>query len=160
MKFGTLKQQIMKSPLESQAVIRPKIKPLKKLLTSSILLTSLVDAFSILVIYLIVNTSSTPITDSSAANLPRAAHTNTLERGVIVRIEDNKYFVENKPVLKKYLVRALLSLRKKENSKNKTSLIIQSNRNSSFEDINPILVSGAASGFSKIKFAVIRKAKK
>jgi len=156
MKFGTLKNEMMKSPLGGQSVLRPKGNIVKKSLIATVILTSLVDAFSILVIYLIVNTStSNDIISAKDMVLPKSQQSIQLEQGTVVRVQKNGYFVNDKKVSLRGLPRMLLKIQQQARQQHKKlSLIIQADQNDGFSQLNPILVSSAATGFEKIKFAV------
>ncbi len=147
----------MTSPLVGLNRVRPKGARAKKTIMASVILTSLVDAFSILVIYLIINTSTSSeiLKNSKDIVLPQAKSTQTLEQGVVVKIANKRYFINDESVSKNQLIAKLHELKNQFESENKkVSLIIQADKKDAFSLINPILVSSAASGFEKIKFAV------
>ena len=83
-------------------------------MAADLLLTALVDAFSILVIFLLMSFSSTGdlLTIGKDTELPQARLTETLERNPVVKIEAGKIYLEDKPVTGDGLIAALLELRK------------------------------------------------
>src|SRR5262245_19552538 len=110
-----LKDQMLKSPLEAQSVVRPKNRKGKKTLLFSLTLTSLIDAFSILVIYLLLNfgASQSTVDISQGVDLPAASEMTTLDGGALIRIKDGKYFLEDKPVTLPEITAKLLDLRRR-----------------------------------------------
>ncbi len=160
MKHSVIKKTQMKSPLLGMTRLRPKQGRSRKQVVATILLTSLVDAFSILVIYLIVNTSASNdiLKDKNGVQLPMAQSSVSLEEGVVVKIINNQYYINEQAVNVNELVEQLhqVKIDYKEQNK-KINLIIQADKSDSFALVNPILVSSAATGFEKIKFAVIPK---
>ena len=158
MKHSVIKSTQVRSPLIGLSQVRPKNTASKKSLMANIILTSLVDAFSILVIYLIINTSTSSeiIKNNKGVQLPQAKSTLSLEEGVIVKIIDGKYFINEEPASKNKLIAELNIIKNQLESENKkVNLIIQADKKEDFSMINPILVSSAATGFETIKFAVI-----
>ena len=77
---------------------------MKKILASTLILTSLVDAFSILVIYLLLNTTANPETlDIDGMKLPMASQSIALKSATTVRIHGKKvllYIHRRKVVLR------------------------------------------------------------
>ena len=97
------------SPLNSQNVLRPKAQPLAKELSASLMLTSLVDAFSILVIFLLMNTNSSieEMQLGKGDQIPVAFNSSALKKGLLVDIDQNSIEVEGKKVAIQDLVKAL-----------------------------------------------------
>lgn len=133
----------------------------KKDLGFSINLTTLIDAFCILVIFLLanMNTQAENIDVSQKITLPSATQTELLTMGTVVKIEAGIIFIDNKQVSKEELVKALLEKRKASASetdeKKKDSLIIQADRQSDFDQIGDILRAGGQTGFTNYMFAVL-----
>ena len=155
MNASILNQKTLQSPLQQQTHIDLSKKGVKaRVITATLALTSLVDAFSILVIYLLINTSSaTEALDvTKTMNLPKADKTQILDSAVVVRIQDNKYVIEDQVYPTERLVEALQAANKDNIKKGK--LIIQANEDIDFEIVNPIFTAGAHAGFENIKFAV------
>ena len=155
MNTSLLNQNNMQSPLSQQTLIdRSKEGRKGRVLTATLVLTSLVDAFSILVIYLLINTSSATETldVSKTLNLPVANNTQVLDSAVVVRVVDNKYIINEQDYKQEQLAEALLEQNSDPLKKGK--LIIQANQDVEFDVLNPIFVAGAHAGFNNIKFAV------
>ena len=134
-----------------------------KSLYAPLMLTSLVDAFSILVIYLLVNfsTSGEMLFLSKDMELPSAKQGVELERFPVVKIEKGKIYVEEEEISPRNLMRRLLSLKRKyksesvEEGKKVETLIIQADKDAEYRLLNPIVLAGAQSGFSDVRFAVL-----
>ena len=150
-----LNQHSLEAPLSGQTLIdRSKMGRRNKNLTATLVLTSLVDAFSILVIYLLINTSSATETldVSKTLNLPSADKTQALDSSVVVRVEGTQYVINTKTINRDQLIETLSEENK--NPMKKGKLIIQADRDVEFDVLNPIFAAGAHAGFENIKFAV------
>jgi biopolymer transport protein ExbD len=142
------------SVLSSRSVIQPTSFYLKKSLSSSLTLTSLVDCFSILVVYLLMATSfgSEEINVPKEMKLPTAAHSSILEKSIVVAVSAGNYTIDNKKYNLDQLGDALQSLRSKHDS-----IIIQADKTAEYSNLNPVVLSGLQAGFAKIKFAVMQE---
>ncbi len=133
----------------------------KKDLGFSINLTTLIDAFCILVIFLLANMNGQAenIDVSKNITLPMATHSELLSMGTILKIEDGQIFIDNKPVTKDGLVQALVDKRKElaneSDEKKRDSLIIQADRQADFDLIGDLLRAGGQTGFTNYMFAVL-----
>ncbi len=119
-------------------------------------LTSLIDAFSIIVIYLLIGTQSggleTPIPN---LNLPVAQHSQSLERTVaILKIEKNQFFLNDKAVTLKNLSKKLVELKGLSEDKN-IELMVQADQNMQYAQLDPLIKAGSLAGIEKLKFAVL-----
>jgi len=160
------KQSFLKSEikngglLKSQSVLLPHNSKKHRPLMFTLALTSLIDAFSILVIFLLIQGPSgqKDINFDKNLQLPSVQQFSPMDEGVLVRIDNGRYFVENAEVSPQNLVQKLHDLRKKlidSKVKNNKSLIVQADKRSDFISINPVVQAGAQTGFEQIKFAVI-----
>lgn len=155
-----LKQSHLGSALGGTSMLRPKGGRWGRSLTASLMLTSLVDAFSILVIFLIMNhsTNQEVVNMGDKVTLPTAKESDFIQNGVVVRVEEGKFFVEDKPVAISQLIAYLKKLNAETPDAGKREgLIIVADRSLDFADLNPVILAGSQSGFTKFKFAVIRK---
>lgn len=152
------KNKILTSELKKSAVLNADGKSYESGITPSLVLTPLVDAFAILVIYLLVNTSAAQhqILIDGTISLPMASETQTIEEGVLVKVNNGEYTVENKKVSTSQLVYELRKLMAKQNPEKIPFLIVEADKASSFENLSPIMVAGSSAGFEKFKFAVIQ----
>ncbi len=144
--------------------LNPKGKKHQKNMYSDLLLTALIDAFSILVIFLLMSFSANGevIYMNKDMELPKAAQSEKLERTTVVKLESDKIFIEDKEIPKEGLVAALMDVRKnyKETHPNEefpAVLTIQADRRIQYKDINNIVLATGNAGFSDIKFAVIMR---
>ncbi len=164
MNNNILNQNPTLSPLDQASQLSPKGGEKKKMLETTVMLTPLVDAFSILVIYLLVSFSSSGeiITISKDMKLPEAAKAQELERSTIVRLEVDKIFIENEEIAQKDLVSKFIEIKKQLSERRigdeqEPSLILQADKKTKYEAINQIVLAGSQTGFSEIKFAVLAK---
>ncbi len=150
-----LHKQVSQSPLSAQATIRPKGKSTKRILVSSLLLTSLVDAFSILVIFLLMNASTGIETvQLKGTKLPVASSADTLTEGVILKIENGTYSIGDIQISIDKLGEALTAEKEKSGQPD-VALIVQADKDIDYEILSPVLRIGAGSGFTQYKLAVL-----
>lgn len=154
--FKSVKQ--IRSPLQETQKL--KIKSSKKVgvkeLVHTLPLTSLIDAFSIIVIYLLVGTQQgmleTPVPN---LKLPVAENSQGLEKEVaILRIQNRQFFLNDQPISAKALVGKLAQL-KKSSSKQNVELMVQADQNLAFAELDPLIKAGSLAGIEKLKFAVL-----
>lgn len=155
-----LTTQALHSPLKATSVIKPKGTRGSKTLVAALILTSLVDAFSILVIYLLMNTSAAnqELNLEKDMTLPMASHSEVLQAGVVVTTINGKYKVKDQEMEAGALMEALKSLNlelEEADDQRQKNLVIQADKDSSFEMLNPIIMAGTQAGFETIKFAVL-----
>jgi biopolymer transport protein ExbD len=150
--FNNHKQR---SPLLQQKRIRSQGGPSTsgKSLLFNMNLTTLIDAFCILVIFLLSNMNGQLQNLQIGKNmmLPAAVGTEVLSTGVVVRMELNELFVDDKKIAVDGLVKTLLEKKSAE----KNSLIIQADKNSDYDRISLLLRAGAQAGYEKYAFAVL-----
>lgn len=170
MKTSFLTLSKRRSPLrETQGLkgARTKHKLIRRDLAIALPLTSLIDAFSIIVIYLLIGTQNSSVETELAGkiNLPQASHSQGIEKTTaVLRIEQGQYFLNNMTVAKSDLGVKLSELKKRtfETNKNKgikdeVELIIQADTEMKFADLDPLLKAGSQVGIEKLKFAVVPK---
>lgn len=154
-----LNQSALNSALRGQSRLRPNGGHFRKRLMTSLMLTSLVDAFSILVIFLIMNHASSQDSldfDNKKLTLPRAEQSQVILNGIVVRIEGSDLIVDSKSVSLQELA-SQLEASKSEIDAKKDGLIIVADRKLDFEALSPVISVGSQAGFSKFKFVVERK---
>lgn len=154
-----LSQTALGSALGNQSMIRPTGNGAGRVMTASLMLTSLVDAFSILVIFLIMNnaTSSEVVNIGEKIQLPTARESSMIENGVVVRIEKGQFLVDEKPVALSGLAAKLKSLNSSVDTARREGLIIVADRGLNYEELSPVILAGSSSGFTKFKFAILKK---
>lgn len=132
----------------------------KKDFSDTLMLTSLIDAFSILVIYLLMSFSSSG--DMSHINagvtLPKAQTIERLDRYPIVQIQKDHYLVEDQKVDFDGIVTSLISLKKNlsaNSSSNQDTITLQADKKTGYAQISSLIQACSHAGFSNIKFAVL-----
>lgn len=150
--------------LGGESFIKPQHGRHKRSVNSDLLLTALIDAFSILVIFLLMSFSGSGeiLFQSKDIQMPKAAHTDVLERNPVVKIEDGSIFLEDKEVESKALIGELIQLRKqfaetRPGEEYPGILTVQADRRLKYEVLNQIVMAASAAGFGDIRFAVIVK---
>lgn len=124
-------------------------------------LTSLIDAFAIIVIYLLVGSqnSGVEINTPERLQLPTAQSGYNIEETptLIVRIDKGVYYVNDKAVNATQLGARLAELRKAEakDGIEATELLIQADHRMNYADLDPLLRAGSEAGIQKLKFAVL-----
>jgi biopolymer transport protein ExbD len=154
MKASVLNRLKMTTPLRSMKRVKGDGGSKKeKSLFFSLNLTTLIDAFCILVIFLLSNMNGRVqnLKDSQKLILPTAMRTEVLDKGLVVRIEQNTIFVDDKKIAQVDLAKAILLAKTTDN----TSLIIQADRKSDYENIGLVLRAGGQAGYEKYVFAVL-----
>lgn len=153
-----LSQSHLHSKLAGTSMIRPKQAHHRRIMNAGLMLTSLVDAFSILVIFLIMNHSASQdvVNIGEKITLPTAQESQFIQEGIVVRVEDGRFMVEENPVTLPQLAAHLKKLNESANTAKKEGLIIVADRNLDYADLSPVILAGSHAGFTKFKFAVIR----
>ncbi len=161
---GVIKTTAIGSVIGESSVLAPKSERVKREVHAELMLTALIDAFSILVIFLLMSFSSSGdvVLVGKGIELPKATMGEQLDRQPVVKVEEGKIFVEDKEVPEAGLVASLLDLRKKfhetrPNEEFPGVITIQGDRRLKYEQLNSIVLASSQAGFSDIKFAVIAK---
>jgi len=159
---SVISQTEIESELGSHSILKPQGSRAKRSLFADLLLTALIDAFSILVIFLLMNFSSTGeiMYLSKSVELPKASAVDMLERNTVIKFLEGKYFIEEKEVPQDELVASLLQVRKEWAEQHpgeefKGILTVQADKKTKFENLNSVVLAMANTGFSEIRFAVI-----
>ncbi len=160
---SVLKQTAMNGNLASVSVLNPKGHSRKKNVHADLLLTALIDAFSILVIFLLMSFSSTGeiLFIGKGMELPKARLTEMLERNALVKIEDGQIYLEDEAVTINELIANLIEMRKSLGesiiSEAGAGLTIQADRRVKYEFLSQIVQAASHAGFGDIHFAVLVK---
>lgn len=153
-----LSQTQLGSALAGTSRLKPGGNRFRRTMIASLMLTSLVDAFSILVIFLIMNNAaSQDVVNIGKVQLPMAAESQFIQNGVVVRVENNQFLVEDKPVAQGDLIQTLKGLNEGPDTAKKEGIVIVADRNMDYEALSPVILAGSQAGFTKFKFAVVRK---
>jgi biopolymer transport protein ExbD len=116
-------------------------------------LTSLIDAFSIIVIYLLIGTQTgaAEVQVGGQIQLPVAESGTGIETPApIVRIEKGQYFINDELVPSSRLGEKLVELKKED-----SEILIQADQAMNYADLDPLLRAGSEAGIQKLKFAVV-----
>lgn len=162
--LSVLHETALQTTIGSQSLLNPKHGKWKRNIVADLLLTALIDAFSILVIFLLMSFSSAGdiLLVGKGQELPKASLASTLERNPVVKMEDGKIYLESQEVTQDTLVGALLALRKSHTELHPGEeypgiLMIQGDRRLKYEQLNQIILAASHAGFSDIRFAVLMK---
>ncbi|MFN8945341.1 MAG: ExbD/TolR family protein [Pseudobdellovibrionaceae bacterium] len=131
----------------------------------SLNLTTLIDAFCILVIFLLsnMNGQTQAVDVSDQIKLPTAMQNEIIESGLVIKIQSDGIYIDEVKFPLAQVPAHLSSLKsgnvdsKKatlDDGKKYDSLIIQADKNSNFEIIGDVLRAAGQAGFSKYVFAV------
>lgn len=152
------------SILGSLSVLNPETERRKRNVLADLLLTALIDAFSILVIFLLMSFSSTGELLFMGKNmeLPKSAQADQLDRHPVVKVDNGVIYLEDEEVSADKLTAALLDLRKRFQETRPGEeypgiVTIQADRRVKYEVLNQIVVAAAQAGFSDLKFATVIK---
>lgn len=161
---GVLGNSAFHSMIGEASILNPEHTRGKRVVNAELLLTALIDAFSILVIFLLMSFSSSGeiIVMGKGMELPKAAQGDVIERTPVVKVEEGKLFLDDKEVAANDLTAALLQVRKTFQETHPGEefpavLTVQGDRRLKYEMLNGIVLASSQAGFSDIKFAVIMK---
>ena len=136
----------------------------RRSLVATVMLTSLVDTFSVLVIYLLVTFSTTGelLYVGKGMELPSASEVVSLERNVVVKVEKDKLYIEEEEVSVNSLVERLLKLKMNwekyyPGTEFSGAMTIQADRRQTYDLLSHVVQAGSHAGYSDIHFAVVRK---
>lgn len=157
---SVIERQLNQSPLKAQSPLNPEGGRRRRNLVSTLILTSLVDVFSILVIYLLMNTSASTeqLELQKDIQLPQAEQSHLLEPGLAVRVDKGHYFIKDEKVQLENLNERLAQVHeqlKEDDSERAKKMIIQADKTIPFHLLNPLVLAASQNGFEKISFAVL-----
>lgn len=126
---------------------------MKKSLSAGLTLTSLVDCFTILVVYLLVATTigGQEVPVSKGIQLPVAGNSQSSVPDQIIRFENGTYYVKDQAVPMQDLLEFL-----KANKGESESIIVMADKGSDFAAINPLVLSALQAGYAQVKFAAMQ----
>ena len=161
---GILRQSVLTGTLASQSIIHPHGGSGKKTITADLLLTALIDAFSILVVFLLMNFSSNGeiLMIGKNQELPKAHMAAVLERNPVIKMDEGKIYLEDKVTTPNELTGELLALRQKHQELHPSVpfpgiATIQADRRVKYDSLNQVILAMNQAGYSDIKFAVVVK---
>lgn len=160
MKTSFLDSTQRRSPLKETQELgggKAKSRIFGRELALALPLTSLIDAFSIIVIYLLIGTQGSGVEADIPVHmkLPIASHSQTLEKEhPTLRIQKGRYFLNDKAVSVSQLTNRLAELKEKSEDKN-IELMIQADTEMKYAELDPLIKAGSLAGVEKLKFAVV-----
>lgn len=151
---------VLSGPLSSR-----NKKAKRRKAVAALMLTSLIDAFSILVVYLLMFFSNTGEMTyvSSDIDLPKASSIERLDRYSIIQVKKEGYFIEDQQFDLENVVPYLVKLKQKLTESSKQSgevdqsetITIQADKTVKYKRLSAIIQACSHAGFSHIKFAVL-----
>jgi len=131
----------------------------KKELSAGLQLTSLIDCFSILIIYLLVVTTlgQNTIDIPKGITLPKATQGSEVNPTLVVEVRGNQYTINGKTLSMDRLVGEFKRQISKIEDKSNISLVIQADQKAQYSDINPLVMAGMTAGFNQVGFSVLRE---
>ena len=147
MATSTVKTSVFNT-ITGASILNPKHARHKKNIFSDLLLTALIDAFSILVIFLLMSFSSTGelLTMGKDMELPKAALGDVIQRYPVIKIDNGKVFLEEKEINESNIVAGLMELRQRHKDTHPDEefpgiVTIQADRRVPFSQMNSIIVA-------------------
>lgn len=158
----SLKHSSMYSAIGSHSTLNPKEGRKRRTGEAGLILTSLVDAFSILVIFLMMNTGNpqAEIKMAKDVTLPDSQQSQPVTLTPTIKIENGKYLLNDEEVRVDQLAPTLKALHEKleqEGASEKESLTILADKEMDFSTLNPLVLAAGTAGFTEFKFAVMPK---
>lgn len=147
------------SPLGSVQTLGPQSSAKASKKMAGLMITSLVDAFSILVIYLLFGTSTNgqEIDAKIGVRLPTATFSQLADQSITLKVKNHRYFINEKSINKNQIADELRRLTKTNSEvklKTPPSITIVADQDQAIEDLNPILLAASEAGYSQLKMAV------
>ena len=160
MRTDIVTESKLRSPLLEAMRVSPRSCGRRKnKMVATLILTSLVDAFVIMLLYLLCQNTGNGSTLELAKSeqLPFAVKTDALHAGTLVRVENGVYFLGDRQVAQGELAARLQELKMSlGTSPEAEALIIQADRGADFSALVPVIRAGSISGFGKFRFAVLQ----
>ncbi len=145
-----------RSPLIlGQSQLKPKNSGIKKKV-ATLMITSLVDAFSILVIYLLFGPaiSGESTKPELGITLPVAYQSQLTDQETNVIIKDKHYFIQDREVKVPQLAQELKKIANSNKIAKGKALVIIADQKNDMESINPVLIAASEAGLSQLRLAV------
>ncbi|NJL24667.1 MAG: biopolymer transporter ExbD [Calothrix sp. SM1_5_4] len=103
------------------------------------------------------NATSSDVVNFGDIKLPVAAESQFIQEGVVVRVEQGKFIVDEKPVSLSQLAATLKSMNENAETAKRDGIVIVADRDMDYESLSPVITAGSQAGFTKFKFAVVQK---
>lgn len=158
MQHSSLGSSTSISPLYLQAVVRPRGGNMKRQTVTAVMLTSLIDAFTVIVFFTLMNpvVTNDNVKLTKGMSLPLAKSSDQLLAGPVIRVEGESYFINDRPVTKDNLRQALVEFAPKtDEEKLSKALILQADKGAAFSGFNPVILAASQNGIQKFQFLVL-----
>jgi len=141
--------------LFGQSHLKPAGRSVKKKVVT-LMITSLVDAFSILVIYLLFGPAITgeSIDAKLGLSLPIAYQSQLTDQENVLVIKNNRFILNEKDVSELNLLTELKNSAKTLTGTKKNSLVIVADKGYDVEKLNPVLIAASEAGLNQLRLAV------
>ncbi len=141
--------------LLDQSHLKPRNVNIRKK-SMPLIITSLVDAFSILVIYLLFGPALTGenIDPQLGIKLPIAYHSDLAQNETTLIIKNNHYYIKEKKIDLSQLSSELKKISNSLSKDKSKSLVVIADQKNEMEQINPILIAASEAGMSQLRLAV------
>src|SRR5690349_11677569 len=132
-----LKSQMAMGPMTGQSTLRPKGYGVRKSLMFNLTLTSLIDAFTIIVIYLLVNFGNPTATLklNGEIQLPQAVQNDQLSEGTVVSVNNGHYFIDEKDLSLTEVTKRLVEIVQSKNGEPQ-NLVIQADKKTDYATLS------------------------
>lgn len=141
--------------LFGQSHLKPVGQSMKKRV-ATLMITSLVDAFSILVIYLLFGPAITgeSVDPQLGLNLPIAYQSQLTDQENVLVIKNNRFILNTKDVSESNLLNELKKSATTLTGTKKNSLVIVADKGYDVEKLNPVLIAASEAGLNQLRLAV------
>lgn len=153
--YSPLSQTTRPTIILGQSILRPRGNSLKKK-AATLMITSLVDAFSILVIYLLFGPaiSGEAVSPELGLKLPVAFQSSLSNQETNLVIKNNRYYLQNKEIAPTKLTEELKKVSQQMKRTTDKALVIVADQSNDIEKLNPVLIAASEAGLSQLRLAV------
>lgn len=156
--LGIVKRSLV-SPLASASTLKPRSGKMKKTVVATLLLTSLVDAFSILVLFLMMNSSNGAIpAEVGSVTLPQTTSGAGLtQKTTTVRYDGDQIFLDDQQISSRDLgsqLTAIFDKNEAEKVENFDSILFVADKELNYLKVNELINLATEAGYKTFKFAV------
>ena len=133
----------------------------KKKHESSLTLTSLVDCFTTILVYLLLASSfgTAELQIPNRMALPHAYHSANLEDGIVVVVNNHgQYTIEYGHTKSTVPVNQLFeALHQEKSATSQNFVVVQADKSTNFSEVNPAVLTALQAGFKQVRFAVLQE---
>ncbi len=153
--YSLLNQTTRQPMILGQSHLRPKGSSIKKK-AATVMITSLVDAFSILVIYLLFGPAITGegVSPELGVQLPVAYQSQLTDQETSLVLKNNRYYLQNQEINTAQLGPALKRVAAQLAHLKDKALVIIADQKNDIEKLNPVLIAASEAGLSQLRLAV------